>query len=108
MSEKPQGGGTVWAQDAPRTLEAYSLGPGLEDFVVLTHRLQSSGLPDVLTKAEREVGQGIVDGLSNAEIARRRRVSMRTIANQVASLFRRLHVSSRADFVRRVLAEGKR
>ena len=54
-----------------------------------------------LTAAEREVVGHILEGRSNAEIARLRGTSVRTVANQVASLFRKLGVSSRAELVAR-------
>lgn len=52
-----------------------------------------------LTIAEREVLALAVEGLSNAEIARRRRRSPCTIANQMAALFRRLGVRSRFELI---------
>jgi len=48
-----------------------------------------------LTPAEREVVRMIAAGLSNAEIARRRGSSPRTVANQASSIFRKLGVRSR-------------
>ncbi len=50
-----------------------------------------------LTAAESEVVSDVLRGLTNAEIARRRRRSPRTIANQLASIYRKLGVSSRFD-----------
>jgi DNA-binding CsgD family transcriptional regulator len=55
----------------------------------------------VLTAAEREIVGGVVDGQSNAEIARRRRRSVRTVANQLAAIFRRLGVGSRLELIAR-------
>ena len=52
-----------------------------------------------LTGAEYEVAVFVLAGRSNAEIARTRQVSPRTVANQVASLFRKLGVSSRGELV---------
>ena len=48
-----------------------------------------------LSGAEREVARFAVAGLSNAEIAQKRGVSSRTVANQAASVFRKLGVTSR-------------
>ncbi len=39
----------------------------------------------------------MVAGLSNAEIARRRTASPRTVANQAASIFRKLGLNSRSE-----------
>lgn len=50
-----------------------------------------------LTEAETAVMALVLEGHSNAEIAQRRNVSVRTIANQLQSLFRKKGVSSRAE-----------
>jgi DNA-binding CsgD family transcriptional regulator len=50
-----------------------------------------------LTLSERDVTELLVAGLSNAEIARRRGSSARTVANQVASIFRKVGVASRLE-----------
>jgi DNA-binding CsgD family transcriptional regulator len=52
---------------------------------------------DALTAAENEVLACAAAGLSNAEIARRRGKSLRTIANQLASAYRKLGVSGRQE-----------
>lgn len=52
-----------------------------------------------LTAAEREVVSMIRAGAGNSEIARSRGTSTRTVANQVASVLRKLGVYSRADIV---------
>ena len=52
---------------------------------------------DVLTPAERMIALDAAAGLSNATIAARRRRSVRTIANQLASIYRKLGVGSRAE-----------
>ncbi len=58
--------------------------------------LPAAKLP-ALTGAEREVLDHLLAGKSNAVIARLRRTSVRTVANQVASIFRKLGVSSRSE-----------
>lgn len=60
-----------------------------------------------LPAAEREVARLAVAGLSNADIAAARGVSERTVANQLASAYRRLEVGSRRDLAAR-LARGDR
>jgi DNA-binding CsgD family transcriptional regulator len=52
-----------------------------------------------LSSAESDVAQHILAGRSNSEIAALRRCSARTVANQVASLFRKLGVRSRLELV---------
>jgi DNA-binding NarL/FixJ family response regulator len=51
----------------------------------------------VLTPAQFDVARAISRGASNAEIARRRGASVRTVANQVASILLRLGATSRAQ-----------
>jgi DNA-binding CsgD family transcriptional regulator len=50
-----------------------------------------------LTKAERAVVDLALGGLSNAEIARRRRSSPRTVAGQLAAAYRKLGIGSRRE-----------
>lgn len=52
-----------------------------------------------LTDAEREVTLLLMSGASNAEIAKARGCAVRTVCNQVQSLFRKLGVSSRTELV---------
>jgi DNA-binding NarL/FixJ family response regulator len=57
------------------------------------------GAAPELTGAEVAVLQLIVDGKSNKEIALERRTSLRTVANQVANIFKKIGVSSRRELV---------
>lgn len=66
-----------------------------EDLLVLSMPA-ASGLAASLSPAEIEVARAIVRGSSNAEIARARGTSVRTVANQVASILRRLGAGSRS------------
>jgi DNA-binding NarL/FixJ family response regulator len=54
-------------------------------------------LPQSLTEAERAVVIALLGGDSNQDIARKRRTSVHTVANQVSSIFRKLNVQSRAE-----------
>lgn len=56
--------------------------------------------------AQREVLHLLLRGLSNAEIARLRRRSERTVAHQVDSIYRRLRVGSRAELIALATREG--
>jgi DNA-binding NarL/FixJ family response regulator len=58
-------------------------------------------LPETLTPAEREVVSLLITGASNAQIAKARRVSVRTVANQVASVLKKLKASSRTALIAR-------
>jgi DNA-binding CsgD family transcriptional regulator len=59
-----------------------------------------------LSRAELEVAQRLLEGKSYAEIARSRKTAARTIANQVASVFRRMSVSGRAELGHRLLLDS--
>ena len=54
-----------------------------------------------LTDAERDVLARVVRGDSNAAIAKARKSSVRTVANQVASLLKKTAAKSRYDLIRR-------
>ncbi len=53
-----------------------------------------------LTAAEREVAEQVIVGASNQQIASQRGVSVRTIANQLASIYRKLDLRDRHELVR--------
>jgi DNA-binding NarL/FixJ family response regulator len=55
-----------------------------------------------LTLAEREVTLLVVDGLTNAEIGVQRNSSPRTVANQIAAVFRKLGVHGRLELILRL------
>ncbi|HTQ05059.1 MAG TPA: helix-turn-helix transcriptional regulator [Polyangiaceae bacterium] len=55
------------------------------------------GAQAVLTDAEREVAALVAAGRSNAEVARLRATSARTVANQLASIYAKLGVTSRGE-----------
>lgn len=60
-------------------------------------RLPESRLPAGLPASEREVATLLLAGHSIEAIAKARRRSRFTVMNQVQSLYRRLHVRSRAE-----------
>lgn len=82
----------------PRNLTAYRVSVGSHEIVIFSYRLEYP-LLDALTAAEREVVLEAAQGLSNLEIAKRRNRSARTIANQLASAFRKLGIRSRRELV---------
>jgi DNA-binding NarL/FixJ family response regulator len=57
--------------------------------------------PPLLSPSERLIATLILRGATNAEIASLRGKSTRTIANQVASMFRKLQVASRGELAAR-------
>lgn len=67
-------------------------------WIVSVHRLDDR-LSEELTPAESYVVRAVVEGRGHAEIARARGCSPRTVANQLAAAFQRLHVSGRAELM---------
>jgi DNA-binding NarL/FixJ family response regulator len=57
----------------------------------------------LLTRAEAEVLAGLLRGLRDAEIARDRGTSVRTVSAQIAAIVRKANVGSRAELVAAVL-----
>jgi DNA-binding CsgD family transcriptional regulator len=57
-----------------------------------------------LTPAEIEVVRAIAAGSSQARVARQRGTSRQTVANQVASAFRKLGIGSRRELQRLMAA----
>jgi DNA-binding NarL/FixJ family response regulator len=73
-----------------------------ENLFVLSLPNPAIGRADSLPPAERDVARAILDGRSNDEIARERRTSVKTVANQLSRLFERFDVHSRAELVRKL------
>jgi DNA-binding NarL/FixJ family response regulator len=82
--------------DASSDVRASRLRIGNEQYIVLSVPAPASA-PPTLSEAEREVHAALLRGESNAAIALQRGTSVRTVANQVQSLFRKLGVRSRAE-----------
>jgi len=61
-------------------------------------------LGESLPDAERTVIDLLIEGHCYLEIAKRRRTAVRTVANQIASAFRRLNVSGRSELIQRLFA----
>jgi DNA-binding NarL/FixJ family response regulator len=60
-------------------------------------------LADIVPSAELAVIHGLVEGSTYEDIAQKRGTSVRTIANQISSAFRRLKVSGRNELVQLLL-----
>jgi DNA-binding NarL/FixJ family response regulator len=69
-----------------------------EELLVVSVPLRQQ-MPSALTSAEQEVARALARGASNADIARERASSVYTVANQVASILRKLGVASRSQIV---------
>ncbi len=85
----------------PAGLSLENLDPSGSGDVVLSFPLETrpSALP-TLTPAEEAVLGELLLGCSNSEISARRGVTVRTIANQIGGLFRKLGVHSRLEAAR--------
>jgi DNA-binding NarL/FixJ family response regulator len=82
---------------APVGLRASTFRLGSDELAILSFPIDAAVVPEVVTESERAIGVALAQGLSNAEIAAARGRSVRTIANQVASLLCKLGVSSRTE-----------
>ncbi|MCC6625527.1 MAG: hypothetical protein IT385_30085 [Deltaproteobacteria bacterium] len=89
----------VWALRPPDTFERVESGPA--EVLVFSSRPGEIGWPPILTPAEREVASATAAGRTVHEIAAERSTSERTIANQLASIYRKLGVASRSELVSR-------
>lgn len=89
----------------PPSLVAYELEPGT---VLFVHELPRVGQLPVLSAAEHEVLVLLLDGHDTRGIADARGTSPRTTANQVASIFKKLGVGSRAELAAKVLTRSRR
>jgi DNA-binding CsgD family transcriptional regulator len=91
----------------PRHMTAYRMRAGIDNLAVFSIPLGTVAAVRGLTTAEREVLAEVLAGASNRQIAERRGTSERTVANQVARLFRHFGVRSRAQLVDQVLTEDR-
>lgn len=65
--------------------------------VIVSFRVPEPDWQNLLTDTEAVIARDVLSGLSNADIARKRGTAVRTIANQVASIYRKLEVRSRLE-----------
>lgn len=96
------------ALEPPPGTEARLVEVGGEELLVFRVPLKRLALHESLSDAEREVAALALAGLSNSEIGRRRGTSGRTVANQMATIFRKLGVSSRNELALNVVVKGAR
>lgn len=69
-------------------------------------RRPDAPLRNILTDTELQVTRSMMEGRTYAEIARARKRSVRTIANQLAKTYCKLGVSGRASLVRWLMQHG--
>ena len=73
------------------------------ELLVFESRLDGQARALPLTSAEREVLQAVLLGHKSQEIALQRSTSVRTVANQLATLFQKFGASSRAELAAKTL-----
>ncbi len=81
---------------APKNLRVEYSGEG-QTVAILSFDVDDADKTGELTSAEREVALLALGGKSNHEIAQARHCSVRTVANQLQSVFRKLGIRSRAE-----------
>ena len=84
----------------PPSVVAYELHPGQ---VLFVHDLPTAAKVPGLGEVEQEILELLLRGHDNRSIAERRGTSPRTVANQIASIFRKLGVRSRAELMAKLL-----
>lgn len=97
----PAGARPRLASEPPPGLTAYELEPGQFLFV---HALPSAPQLAQLAPSEQEVLVLVLEGQSTAAIARARGTSPRTTANQIAAIFKKVGVRSRAELAAKLIA----
>ncbi len=87
------------APPSPDRLGAGALFEHAKYLVSSSRPSASENRNSTLTRAERAVVGRVIAGDSNVEIARRRGTSPRTVANQLATIFRKLGTRSRWELI---------
>ena len=90
-------------QRRPDTI-VFELEVGGDKLVVVSVPTAEPAGLEGLSPAELGVARDATSGLSNREIARKRGRAVRTIANQLAKVYRKLGVGSRAELAARLAA----
>jgi DNA-binding CsgD family transcriptional regulator len=96
------GGTGAAVSPSPRVGRARILSGHGAVYLVLSVPLQPLATPARLTPAERLVLALLVRGVANREIARLLGRSPRTVANQLATLYRKFRVGSRRELAVRL------
>lgn len=76
---------------------ANRLKVGPDEYLVLSFSRADARRLSGLSTTEQEVAYYLLEGRSNNEIAELRQTSARTVANQVASVYRKLRVRGRSE-----------
>lgn len=74
-----------------------------EDYELISAPRPEGCLASILTDSELIVAKLLIEGRTYCEISKLRGTSLRTVANQLVSVFKKLRVSGRAELVARVV-----
>jgi DNA-binding NarL/FixJ family response regulator len=96
------GAGGSDAAPSSKRVKVATFQVGDERYAVLSTPLHDEAAMASLSAAEREVASLAAAGLTNLEIGTYRHKSVRTVANQMASIMRKLKVSSRYELAARL------
>jgi DNA-binding CsgD family transcriptional regulator len=94
----------------PEDLHVQSFVLGSDEYLLLDFPLSNDRpgieIDESLTPGESAVAELLLRGQSTFEIARVRGTSVRTVANQIAAVYRKLGVSSRRELFARQRSDG--
>jgi DNA-binding NarL/FixJ family response regulator len=91
---EPSGRSTPRHRDDDPSIRVVRFRHNEQDYAMIQLAIAPQ-LPPSLTVAEAEVAALVIKGLPNAAIAKQRKTSVRTVANQLRSIFAKLAVGSR-------------
>lgn len=77
-----------------------------DSYVIVSLPVSAGQWQRDLTDAELDIALWILQGESNKRIAARRGTSVRTVANQIAGIYQKLGVTSRAELAARTTRRG--
>ena len=86
-------------REPPRALTAETFTLGGLELVVLKYSIAPEPAAPNLTHAERQVVRLLIQGLGTKDIARERGVSLNTVSNQLASIYRKCGVNTREELL---------
>jgi DNA-binding NarL/FixJ family response regulator len=89
----------------PKGLEVTTFELGGDEYATFSFPVPALRVPDGLSYAEQAVVRAVLEGKSNAEIAKGRGTSPNTVANQLRSIYSKLRVTCRIELVKRCLAD---
>ena len=99
--------GLTWPPPAPTGLVAEWDSSGGVQTLVVTYAAPLWSVPSCLSEAEVRVVLALVAGDSQQAIADARGLSRRTVANQIASIYRKLQVHGRLELLVALRGQGR-